>query len=191
MRTIPSIPACDVANGIESILRYIGEDPTRDGLKDTASRVLRSYGEIFSGYQFTPEKIAGLFTVFEADHEEVVLLKNIEFYSTCEHHMQPFFGNAHIAYIPNGKVVGVSKLVRVLEVYARRLQIQERLCQQVTSALMTHLNPMGAACILEAKHFCMVCRGVNKQNCQMVTSSLQGAFRTDAATRQELMSLLK
>jgi GTP cyclohydrolase I len=121
----------------------------------------------------------------------MVLLKNIEFYSTCEHHMFPFYGKAHIAYIPNGKVIGVSKLARLLDIYAARLQIQERLCQQVTKALEAHLAPLGAACILEAQHMCMTARGVRKQDSIMVTTSLTGSFRTNAACRAEFFSSVK
>jgi GTP cyclohydrolase I len=178
----------EAMKAVETLLGYISEDPQREGLKDTPLRVVRSYDQIFGGYLLNP---ADEMKVFEDGAcDEMVLLKEIEFYSVCEHHMQPFFGKAHIAYIPNGRVIGVSKLARVLDIYARRLQIQERICQQVVSALMEHLQPKGAACILEAKHFCMVCRGVQKQNSVMVTSSLEGVFKRDPATRQELYSLI-
>lgn len=176
-----------VENNITRILQYIGEDPKREGLLETPTRVVKSYAEIFGGYKEDP---AAVMKVFEdGSCDEMVLLKNIEFYSNCEHHMQPFFGKAHIAYIPDGKVLGVSKLARVLDIYARRLQIQERLTQQVTDALMKHLEPKGAACVIEAKHFCMVCRGVQKQNSEMLTSSLKGSF-LDPAVRSEFYSLI-
>ena len=177
-------------DNITRILQYIGEDVTRDGLKDTPKRVVKSYEEIFSGYR---ENISDLFTVFEGDgYDQIILLKNIEFASTCEHHMLPFTGTAHVAYLPGeeGKIVGISKLARIVDVFAKRLQNQERIGQQVIAALNEHLNPQAAACVLEAKHSCMSCRGVNKQGSSMVTSSLSGVFRDDAMARQELFSLI-
>jgi len=170
-------------------LQFIGEDPTREGLLETPGRVIRSWGELFAGYKQDPTKILKSFKDGACD--EMVLLKGIEFYSCCEHHMLPFFGKAHIAYIPDGRVVGISKLARLLEVFARRLQIQERLGQQITETLMKELKPKGAACILEAQHFCMVSRGVQKQNSIMVTSSLTGVFRDRPEARAELMGLIK
>jgi GTP cyclohydrolase I len=174
---------------VTRLLQYINEKPEREGLKETPARVIKSYDQLFAGYKQDPADVMKVFEDGACD--EMVLLRDIEFYSMCEHHMLPFFGRAHIAYIPNKKVLGVSKLARVLDIYARRLQIQERLTGQVTDALMEHLKPKGAACVLEAKHFCMVCRGVEKQNSQMVTSSLQGAFKTDVATRAEFFSMIK
>lgn len=171
---------------IRSLLDYIGEDVEREGLIDTPKRVVKSYQEIFSGYAQKPEDHL---TVFEDGAcDEMVVLKDIEFYSFCEHHMLPFFGKASIAYIPDKKVIGVSKLARLLEVYARRLQIQERIGQQVTGALMEYLNCKGAGCLLEAKHFCMVCRGVQKQNSVMVTSDLKGCFK-EPSVKAEFLSL--
>jgi GTP cyclohydrolase I len=172
-------------------LEYIGEDPTREGLIETPSRVIRSWEELFSGYKQNPDDV---FKKFDGDGVGgLVYLKDIEFYSTCEHHMLPFWGTAMIAYIPNGKVIGVSKLARLLDIFARRLQIQERIGEQVTDALMRHLNPIGAACLLEAKHFCISSRGVRKQHSVMGYSSMKGVFleKTDAgiAARAELMSL--
>jgi GTP cyclohydrolase IA len=175
------------ASPIVDILKMIGEDPTRDGLRETPARVEKSWKHLFAGYKKNP---ADVLKEFESSYDEMVVLKNIEMYSVCEHHMQPFFGHAHVAYLPNEKVVGISKLARVLEIYSRRLQIQERICQQVTDALMEHLNPKGAACVIEAKHFCMMCRGVEKQNSTMMTSSLKGAFR-EPAVRAEFFSLIK
>jgi len=173
---------------IRRVLQYIGEDPNREGLLETPERVVRSWDQLYGGYH---QKAEDVLKVFEDDSsDEMVLLKDVEFYSTCEHHMLPFFGKAHIAYLPNGKVVGISKLARILEVYSRRLQIQERLCQQITGAIMDCLQPRGAACVLEAKHFCMTSRGVEKQESKMVTSSLVGAFKEDATTRSELFSLI-
>lgn len=182
-----------IRDSIVRILQYIGEDVTREGLLATPDRVVRSWKEIYGGYAIDP---ASVFTVFEPDgYNELVLLKNIEFYSTCEHHMLPFSGVAHIGYIADRKIVGVSKLARLLEIYARRLQIQERIGQQVTKDLMRFLAPAGAACIIEAQHLCMRCRGVGKQGSVMVTSSLTGRFLEDTdagrAARAELMSLIR
>ena len=157
---------------VRRLIEYIGEDPEREGLKETPERVIRSYEKLFGGYK---EKPGDVIKVFEDDTcDEIVLIRDVEFYSTCEHHMLPFFGKAHIAYIPKGRVIGVSKLVRILEVYARRLQIQERLCQQVTEVIDNMIQPSGAACVLEAQHFCMTARGVEKQGSIMVTASLTG-----------------
>lgn len=177
-------------DAVTRLLQYIGEDPTREGLKDTPKRVIKAYDEIFAGYRQDPKEFLKVFEDGACD--EMVLVKDIEFYSNCEHHMQPFFGKAHIAYVPNKKVIGVSKLARILDIYARRLQVQERLTTQVVEALMETLQPKGAACIIEAKHFCMVCRGVRKQNSSMVTSAMQGVFRESKnAARLELLELLK
>lgn len=166
-------------------LQYIGEDPSREGLKETPNRVVKSWKHLFSGYSVN---IPSLMKTFEEKNiNGLVLLKNIDMYSTCEHHILPFYGKAHIAYIPDNRVLGVSKLARLLEAYARRLQIQERIGEQVTDALMQYLKPKGAACIIEAQHFCMLSRGVEKQNSIMVTDSLKGAFMESASLRNELM----
>ena len=172
---------------VEGILNCIDPDPEREGLADTPRRVVDSWGELFCGYG---QKVEDVLTVFDDTCDEMVLLKDIEFYSTCEHHILPFTGVAHIAYLPNEKVVGISKLARVLEIYSRRLQIQERLTNQVAQAVMGHLKAKGAACVIEAKHLCMTCRGVNKQSSVMVTSSLRGAFKEDAKVRAEFYSLI-
>lgn len=174
---------------IRQILHEIGEDPDREGLQDTPKRVVKSWKELFGGYGKDPKD---LLTVFEAGtYDQIVLLRDIELYSTCEHHMLPFWGKAHVAYIPSKKVIGISKLARLADMYARRLQIQERIGEQVTDALMKHLNPKGAACIIEAKHMCMCARGVGKQNSTMTTSSLRGAFLDEYEARAELFSLIK
>lgn len=174
---------------IKNILKYVGEDPNREGLQDTPKRVVKSWKEIYSGYEKDPKDIL---TVFDTDgYDQIVLLKNIEFYSMCEHHMLPFIGKAHVAYIPGKKIVGISKLARLVDIYARRLQIQERIGQQVTTALMELLEPKGAACIIEAQHLCMLMRGVQKQNSIMVTSSLKGVFLESQSTREELMQLIQ
>lgn len=176
-----------VAN-IVRLLEYIGEDPTREGLKDTPARVLHSYEKLFGGYKMKPEEIIKVFKDDSCD--EMVLVKNMEFFSTCEHHMLPFYGKAHIAYIPNGQVIGVSKLGRILEMYSRRLQIQERLCQQVTELIDKEVKPLGSACILEAQHHCMTARGIEKQHSIMVTSSLTGSFKNKPETRNELLKMI-
>jgi len=170
-------------------LQYIGEDPNREGLKETPNRIVRSWDELYSGYAQDPKDIL---TTFSTDgYDQIVLLKNIEMFSMCEHHLLPFFGKAHVAYIPNDRVIGISKLTRLVDIYARRAQIQERLGEQVTSTLMKCLKPKGAACIIEASHMCMRMRGVSKQNSTMVTSSLKGVFLEEGSTRAELMRLIK
>ena len=178
-------------NLLRQTLLEIGEDPTREGLIDTPKRIVKSWKELYSGYNKKP---ADVITAFSADgYDQMILLKDIELYSMCEHHMLPFFGKAHVAYLPNpnGKIVGISKLARLVDMFARRLQIQERLGDQVTQALMDELNPLGAACIIEATHMCMRMRGVAKQNSTMVTSSMKGVFLSDAGLKQELQQLIQ
>lgn len=174
---------------IREMIKNIGEDPNRQGLKSTPKRVVKSWKELFAGYDQHPKD---LFKTFDGEQVGgLVYLKDIEFFSTCEHHLLPFYGSATIAYIPNGAYVGTSKLARLLDLYAKRLQIQERIGEQVSGALMTYLNPVGAACIIEAKHLCMACRGVQKQNSIMGYSSVKGVFKEDPTARQELMQLIK
>ncbi len=181
-----------VKSMIKAMFEYLGEDASREGLADTPNRVIKSWDKLYGGYLQKPEDI---FTTFSEDdvipHDQIILLKEIEFYSTCEHHLLPFVGKAHVAYIPRDKVVGISKLARIVEIYARRLQVQERIGNQVTKAIMDNLNSKAAACVIESKHFCMTCRGVEKQNSVMVTSSLRGSFLEDGKTRQELMTLIR
>ncbi len=174
---------------IKNMLWEIGENPNREGLIETPKRIVKSWDALYAGYKQKPEDVL---TVFEEECNEIVILKNIELYSMCEHHMLPFIGKAHVAYLPsNNKVIGISKLARLVDIYARRMQIQERIGIQVTEALMTLLKPQGAACIIEAQHLCMQMRGVSKQNSVMVTSSMRGIFMEDVSVRQELMSLIK
>ena len=174
---------------VEHQLRWLGEDPTREGLVETPKRVVKAWETLYGGYNIDP---ASLFTVFDAgDYDQMVVLTNIQFFSTCEHHLLPFFGKAHVAYIPDRKVVGVSKLARLVDMFARRMQIQERIGTQVTSALMKYLHPLGAACVIEAEHMCMRARGVQQQSSFMVTSSLQGVFKEKADTRAEFLDLIK
>lgn len=174
---------------VRQLLLCIGENNSREGLKETPERVVKSWKELFAGYDQDPKD---LMTTFEevGGYDEIILLRNIEFFSFCEHHMLPFYGRGHVAYLPNGKVIGISKLARLLDLYSKRLQIQERIGQQVVTALNQHLEPKGAACILVAQHGCMVCRGVKKQNSEMITSSLTGVFKEKQTIRQELLSLI-
>ena len=170
-------------------MSFIGEDVRREGLIDTPYRIVKSWKELYAGYN---QKVEDIITVFDADgYDQIVILKNIELYSMCEHHMLPFIGKAHVAYIPDKKIVGISKLARLVDMYARRMQIQERIGDQVTEALMEHLQPKGAACIIEASHLCMRMRGVAKQQSVMSTSSLKGIFRDSQNTKTELLQLLK
>lgn len=175
---------------IRDLIKLIGDDPDRPGLRDTPQRVIESYHEMFGGYGVDVSK---LFTIFDEPCDEMVILKDIEFTSFCEHHLLPFMGVAHIGYIPKAnKVIGASKLARVLECFARRLQIQERICQQVVNALMEHLQPHGAACVIEASHLCMQCRGVRKHHCKFITSCMRGVFRdNDSLARSEFMQFIK
>ena len=161
----------------------IGDDPLRDGLLQTPDRVARSWEHLFSGYNEDPASVLG--RVFHVEHDQMIVLRGIEFYSTCEHHILPFFGRASIAYLPDGKeVVGISKLARLVEVFARRLQVQERLTDQIADAIVDHLKPKGVGVRLEAKHLCMVARGVQKQQSDMVTTALRGSFQ-ELAVREE------
>ena len=185
--TIPAVFSAEEA--VRVLLRFLGDDPEREGLRETPARVLRSYEELFAGYSQDPAFVMKVFEDGACD--ELVLVKNVEFVSLCEHHMLPFFGVAHIGYLPDRKILGLSKLARVLDIYARRLQVQERLTQQVTAALDEHLKPLGSACVIEATHSCLSCRGVRKQAARMVTSSLTGAFRTDPSARAEFLQLIR
>lgn len=174
---------------LADVLEYVGEDNTREGLVETPKRIVNSWKELFKGYTQDPHDVI---KTFAADsYDQIVLLKDIELYSMCEHHMLPFVGKAHVAYIPGGRVIGISKLARLVDIFSRRLQIQERIGDQVTSILMEELNAQGAACIIEASHLCMRMRGVGKQHSTMITSSMKGVFLNEHAARQELMMLIK
>jgi GTP cyclohydrolase I len=178
-------------NLIKELITRIGDDPEREGLVNTPKRVVKSWEKLFGGYkQASGGQLLGVRFKSEG-YDEIVLLKNIEFYSTCEHHMLPFYGVAHVAYIPRDWLVGISKLARLVEVYARRLQIQERLTINIAHTLKNYLEPIGAGCVIEAKHHCMLCRGVEKQNSSMVTSTLLGALYDDPRARQEFFDLIK
>jgi GTP cyclohydrolase I len=169
-------------------LALIGEDPTRDGLLKTPDRVARAMGFLTQGYAMTLEDAVGD-ALFEEDHENMVMVRDIELYSMCEHHMLPFFGKAHVAYIPRRRIVGLSKLPRIVDMFARRLQVQERLTEQVAKAIDEVLEPLGVGVVIEAYHMCMMMRGVEKQNSRTITSALRGVFREDAKTRDEFLRL--
>jgi len=175
---------------IRDLLKELGEDPHREGLRATPERVERALRFLTSGYgQDVAEVLNG--AIFTQPYDEMVLVKDIELYSLCEHHLLPFFGKCHVAYIPNGKIVGLSKIPRLVEVFARRLQVQERLTCQIADALMEVLQPQGVAVVVEAFHLCMMMRGVEKQQSRAVTSAMRGAFKEQIATRTELMQLLQ
>lgn len=173
---------------VRTILTDLGEDPTREGLKKTPERVAKSLRYLTSGYDMTPEQVIGD-ALFEAPHDNMVMVHDIEFYSMCEHHMLPFFGKAHVAYIPNGRIVGLSKVARLVDVYARRLQVQERLTMEIAEALERTLGPKGVGVVMEATHLCMQMRGVEKQGSRTTTSALRGVFRDDSRTRDEFLRL--
>ena len=174
---------------IRALLRYLGEDDTREGLVKTPERVARSLKYLTKGYAEDPKEILGG-ALFVEDYQEMILLRDLDVFSLCEHHLLPFFGRAHIAYIPKRRIVGVSKLARLVEVYARRVQVQERLTTQVATTLMEELDPLGVGVVLKAEHLCMRMRGIEKQNSVIVTSAMLGAFRTHHETRQEFMTLI-
>lgn len=174
---------------IRELLIEIGEDPDREGLKDTPARVARSYEFLLKGYQLDPEQLISS-ACFKQDTNNMIVVRDIELYSLCEHHMLPFFGRCHIGYISREKVVGVSKLARIVDCFARRLQIQERLTQQIARAIMDSVHAEGVGVVIEAQHLCMMMRGVEKQNSLMATSSVLGSFHDSAATRMEFLSLV-
>jgi GTP cyclohydrolase I len=175
---------------MHSILTTLGENPDREGLKNTPKRYAKAMQFLTSGYHKNLESIVGD-ALFEEERSEIVLVRNIELYSLCEHHLLPFTGKAHVAYLPNKKIIGLSKIPRIVDMYARRLQVQERLTSEISETLMKLLKPRGVAVIIESYHYCMMMRGVQKQNSYTVTSSMLGQFRTNSATRAELLSLLK
>jgi GTP cyclohydrolase IA len=172
------------------LLVRIGEDPTRDGLLDTPERVEKSMAFLTRGYTMSVHEVLHE-ALFDVEYDEMVIVKDVEFFSMCEHHMLPFFGKAHVAYVPNGKVIGLSKIPRVIDVFARRLQVQERLTTQIADAITEAIEPQGVAVILEAQHLCMMMRGVEKQHSATVTSAMRGVFKTQLQTRNEFLSLVK
>jgi GTP cyclohydrolase I len=181
--------APDLRRPVLAILRALGEDPERPGLKRTPERVAHALRWLTRGYALSVAEVVGK-AVFEEAHEHMVLVRDIEIYSLCEHHLLPFFGRAHVAYIPNGRIIGLSKVPRIVEVFARRLQVQERLTDQVADAVMDVLRPHGVGVVIEAVHLCMMMRGVEKQNSRAVTSALRGVFKEDGRTRDEFLRLV-
>ena len=177
-----------IEKAVREILSAVGEDLNREGLKDTPARVARMYGELLAGMRDDPN--IHISRVFNENYDEIVLLRDIPFYSMCEHHLMPFIGSAHVAYLPSGKILGVSKLARIVDCFARRLQTQERLTSQIADCLMSNLKPQGVAIVLEAAHSCMTIRGIRKPGSVMVTSAVRGLFRKDPRSRNEIMSLI-
>jgi len=175
-----------VEDSILQLLKAVGEDPTREGLKFTPKRVARMYSELLSGYHVDPEVMING-ALFNITYDEMVLVRDIEFYSLCEHHILPFMGRVHVAYIPDGKVIGLSKIPRIVDMYARRLQVQERMTRQIADFLRDLLKPQGVAVVVEAVHLCSMMRGVRKHDARMTTSAMHGAFRANLATRQEFL----
>jgi GTP cyclohydrolase I len=179
-----------IADLVRRMLQMIGEDPERDGLKRTPERFEKALRYLTSGYQQDPEKLLNG-AMFSVCYDQMVLVKDIEVYSLCEHHMLPFFGKCHVAYIPDKKVVGLSKIPRLVNMYARRLQIQERLTNQIAGAIQQKISPLGVGVVIEARHMCMVMRGVEKQSSQTVTSAMLGSFRENMNTREEFLALIR
>ncbi len=178
-----------IRQAIRQVLVHIGENPDRDGLLRTPDRIARMYEELTAGYLTDPVEMINN-AMFEVNYSEMVIVKDIDFYSLCEHHLLPFYGRAHVAYIPNGLVVGLSKIPRMVDIFSRRLQIQENMTQQIADCLNTHLHPFGVAVVVEGMHMCVMMRGVKKANAVMVTSSLIGTFKNDPKTRTEFMQLI-
>lgn len=176
----------EVRQSIEKLLAAIGEDPTRQGLKNTPERVARMYSELLAGYWVDPVTLVNG-AMFEETYDEMVIVRDIEYYSLCEHHMLPFIGRAHVAYFPHGKVIGLSKIPRIVDMFARRLQVQERMTRQIAEFIDNLLNPYGVAVVVEGLHLCATMRGVKKHDARMTTSAMYGAFRKNLATRQEFL----
>lgn len=175
-----------IESAVVTMLRAFGEDPEREGLKNTPKRIARMYPELLSGYSADPHKLVND-ALFNVTYDEMVIVRDIEFFSLCEHHMLPFMGRAHVAYIPSGKVIGLSKIPRIVDMYAHRLQVQERMTREIADFLSDLLKPRGVAVVVEALHLCAMMRGIRKQNARMTTSAMHGGFRTSVATRQEFL----
>lgn len=188
----PTAKALDgqAQEAVRTLLRHIGEDPDREGLERTPARVVRAYEFLTSGYDQDP-KAAINGALFTEDYQEMIVCRDVDFYSLCEHHMLPFMGKAHVAYLPKRHIVGLSKLARVVGIFARRLQVQERLTTQIATTLLEQLDPLGVGVVLEAEHLCMRMRGVERQNSMVMTSAMLGTFRTNVETRQEFMNLIR
>ena len=179
----------ELERAVRTLLTEIGEDPEREGLVDTPARLRRMYAELTEGYRTDPDTLING-ACFTVDYDEMVVVRDIEFFSLCEHHLLPFYGRAHVGYLPRGTVIGLSKIPRIVDLYAHRLQVQERMTQQVAGLLMERLNPKGVACVIEATHLCTMMRGVKKQQATMVTSAMLGTFRSDARTRSEFLTFI-
>jgi GTP cyclohydrolase I len=180
------VDASEIQESVSRILKAVGENPERDGLKRTPERVARMYAELLSGYHTDPIAVVND-AIFEVKYDEMVLVRDVEFYSLCEHHLLPFMGRVHVAYIPDGKVLGLSKIPRIVDMFARRLQVQERMTRQIADVIRDLLHPQGVGVVVEALHLCMMMRGVQKHNARMTTSAMHGAFRANPATRQEFL----
>ncbi len=187
--TIETVDQAGVRDAVRRIIEAIGEDPGREGLLDTPRRIAEMYEELFTGLHEDPREV--LSTSFQESHREMVILKNIPFYSLCEHHFLPFHGQAHVGYVPQGRIVGASKIARVVDILARRPQLQERLTGQVADAITEALSPDGVAVVIEAEHLCMTMRGVQKPGTTLITSAIRGAFRRRAVTRSEFLALVR
>lgn len=183
----PAFDLDTISQSVKEILKAIGEDPTREGLLRTPERVAHAYQEILGGYEIDPVKLinGALFTV---DYDEMVIVKDIEYYSLCEHHMLPFFGKAHVAYVPRGKVIGLSKIPRIVDMFAHRLQVQERMTQQIAEFIQNAVNPWGVGVVIEGQHLCMMMRGIKKEQAKMTTSAMLGGFRKRLETRMEFLN---
>jgi len=180
-----NIPA--ITSSVSEILKAIGEDPEREGLVRTPERVARAYQEILGGYQTDPVKLVNS-ALFNVDYDEMVIVKDIEYYSLCEHHMLPFFGKAHVAYVPRGKVIGLSKIPRIVDMFAHRLQVQERMTQQIAEFIQEVINPWGVGVVIDGQHLCMMMRGIKKEQAKMTTSAMLGGFRKRLETRMEFLN---
>ena len=187
--TIDTVDQAAVRDAVRRIIEAIGEDPTREGLLDTPRRIAEMYGELFSGLRQDPREV--LSAGFQESHREMVILKDIPFYSLCEHHFLPFHGRAHVGYVPNGRIVGASKIARAVDILARRPQMQERLTGQIADAIVEALSPDGVAVVIQAEHLCMTMRGVQKAGTTLITSAIRGAFRRRAVTRSEFLALVR
>lgn len=185
----PPTLGAELEGAVRTLLSEIGEDASRDGLVGTPARVRRMYAELTDGYRTDPDALINAAS-FDVDYDEMVVVRDIEFYSLCEHHLLPFYGHAHVGYLPRGRVIGLSKIPRIVDMYAHRLQVQERLTQEVAHFLMERLEPKGVACVVEASHLCTMMRGVRKQEATMVTSAMLGTFRRDPKTRGEFLTLI-
>lgn len=181
----------EAEKAVETLLKWVGENPDRDGLKDTPKRVIKAYEEIFSGYLHDPKDVLDCEFSETSDYDDIILVKDINFYSYCEHHIMPIIGKAHVAYIPRKNVVGISKLVRVVEVFSKRLQIQERLTAQIADAIHSTLDPIGTAVVIEAQHLCMSARGIQKTGTTLQTKKFLGSFETDPSKKNDFLQLIK